>query len=295
MVDPVGLRRGLSIPAIAAAMTSNASATASPNSGCVHRPSRRSGCRCRSSKRSRVVVPAPSARQTSPNRQRVRTCSTLRSVRDVTEIVRPRLTETLIHAVHLRIGPCRPGVLRRGLESTRCSLASETRMTDRYDPSREDAPLGDAGGAELHAVVPNPTAISAAKNVHLTSLISPAPERGGNAPNTNNAPRRQDDPVESEPRGVRASSSPKGAGTSPNVSRRPARTVVSTAPPESTPCSHTHPPASRSVNRPTCKTCAAVGRGVPPAYDISCCRITAALHRPSMAPATVSEMWCWPR
>ena len=48
--------------------------------------------------------------------------------------------------------------------------------------------------------------------------------------------------------------------------------------------------------RATCQTCAAVGRGVPPAYDeISSRRTTAALHRPSMAPATVSEMWCWPR
>jgi hypothetical protein len=52
-------------------------------------------------------------------------------------------------------------------------------------PRGADASLGGdsdgsedaAGGAELHAVVPNPTAISAAKNVHLFSFMSPAPER----------------------------------------------------------------------------------------------------------------------
>ncbi len=53
-------------------------------------------------------------------------------------------------------------------------------------PTGEDASLGDdsdgsgdeACGAELHAAVPNPTAISAAKNVHLVILMSPAPECG---------------------------------------------------------------------------------------------------------------------
>ncbi len=36
--------------------------------------------------------------------------------------------------------------------------------------------------------------------------------------------------------------------------------------------------------------------GIRLAYgEISSRRTAAALHRPRMAPATVSEMWCWPR